>query len=181
VSKFVPQASKGCARTFKGREHLTSYYLVRYQGKQWLEHRLVMTLHLGRPLLKTEIVHHRDGDGLNNALSNLELTDPHNHNAKHDKMKWDLQEATRLRASGWTFDALGARYGVSWGAVRKSLQRRGVSTQDSRWGKHYWPVDEALKLYAEGFNCTQIGRKLKFPPASLRKLLIKRDLYNQRS
>ncbi len=37
------------------------------------EHRLVMARHLGRPLLKSETVHHIDGDRQNNALENLEL------------------------------------------------------------------------------------------------------------
>lgn len=38
-----------------------------------LEHRFVMQQHLGRPLLKTEQVHHRDGNRTNNAIENLEL------------------------------------------------------------------------------------------------------------
>lgn len=38
-----------------------------------LEHRYVMSKHLGRELYKEETVHHRDGNRQNNALSNLEL------------------------------------------------------------------------------------------------------------
>lgn len=37
------------------------------------EHRLVMSEYLGRPLAKKEVVHHRDGNGLNNDISNLQL------------------------------------------------------------------------------------------------------------
>ena len=37
------------------------------------EHHLVMEAKLGRPLLKTEVVHHIDGDTLNNATENLRL------------------------------------------------------------------------------------------------------------
>lgn len=38
-----------------------------------LEHRLMMSRHLGRPLRQTETVHHIDGDRGNNRISNLQL------------------------------------------------------------------------------------------------------------
>ena len=38
-----------------------------------LEHRFVMSEHLGRPLLPTEIVHHRNGKRQQNTINNLEL------------------------------------------------------------------------------------------------------------
>lgn len=38
-----------------------------------LEHRYVMSQHLGRDILSTEIVHHKDENKKNNDLSNLEL------------------------------------------------------------------------------------------------------------
>ena len=38
-----------------------------------MEHRLVMALRVGRPLTRTEVVHHMDHDPRNNVIANLEL------------------------------------------------------------------------------------------------------------
>lgn len=45
----------------------------RFHGGWILEHRFVMEQIIGRPLLKTENVHHKDGNRANNAPENLEL------------------------------------------------------------------------------------------------------------
>lgn len=49
------------------------------------EHRLVMERHLGRKLSRAETVHHRDGNKMNNELSNLEVIDAREHGRIHGK------------------------------------------------------------------------------------------------
>ena len=55
----------------------------RQQTLYVFEHRLVMARYIGRPLLKTEVVHHKDGDTKNNTIENLELMTASEHNRHH--------------------------------------------------------------------------------------------------
>lgn len=50
-----------------------------------LMHRVVMENHLGRMLVDGEIVHHKDNNGHNNSIDNLELMDEIDHCRMHSK------------------------------------------------------------------------------------------------
>lgn len=57
--------------------------------KTVLQHREVMEEHLGRPLARWEIVHHKDGDKRNNTPSNLEVMRQGDHARHHAKpIEW---------------------------------------------------------------------------------------------
>ena len=62
--------------SWKGGRYITEEGYIRLHttnGKQILEHRLVMEQKIGRPMLPTETVHHRNGVRSDNRHENLEL------------------------------------------------------------------------------------------------------------
>ena len=56
-----------------------------YKGYVY-EHRYVVEVEIGRPLYDTEIIHHKDGNKLNNNIDNLEITDRVEHAKKHHEI-----------------------------------------------------------------------------------------------
>lgn len=72
---------KGTAK--KGTELKGSYRFVKTDNGTKYEHRLIMEAHLGRQLEQWEHVHHIDGNGFNNDISNLEILDCKEHGRRH--------------------------------------------------------------------------------------------------
>jgi hypothetical protein len=76
-------SGKGCLRK-------DGYRSVLINGKRRLEHSVMMEEKLGRPLLKTEQVHHINGIRSDNRIENLELwtTSQPSGQRVEDKIKW---------------------------------------------------------------------------------------------
>lgn len=84
---------KGGVRFVKGYKHLNipGHNLARKDG--WVpEHRLIMQNSMDRHLLKTEVVHHKDENKLNNSIENLLL---YSSNSEHRKIHAKVQNRNK--------------------------------------------------------------------------------------
>lgn len=81
--KQNPMFGKKSSRNIGGSIGKLGYRFIWVNCKKKYEHRHIMELYLGRKLLRKEIVHHKDGNKLNNIISNLELTSQKNHLGIH--------------------------------------------------------------------------------------------------
>ena len=102
-------------------------------GKYVYEHRYLMELQLGRYLTKEEVVHHIDGNGKNNDISNLELIA---NNVKHLKEKHTLD--------------LSKRRCITCGSKKTRILKRN--------GRPVWLKHPTLK---NEFECKQCNDKRK--------------------
>ena len=103
------------ANHWKGGRHVTDGYAFVLQpdhpnaksGGYILEHRLIMSNFLGRPLRKNEVVHHKNENGLDNRLCNLELMDASEHKRHHNLGKipaWILERIKSIPIQKCVFE-----------------------------------------------------------------------------
>jgi hypothetical protein len=68
-----------------GYTNKIGYREIMVGGERYLEHRYVMEQEIGRKLTEEEIVHHINGDKLDNRLENLQITNRADHIEMHRK------------------------------------------------------------------------------------------------
>lgn len=105
---------------------MKSYKTIWMNGRQIRLHRYVMECFLGRPLLSSELVHHKDGDRFNNDIKNLEITTRKEHAIKHQigkktrfKNRYKLNDKkVLLFLSRNTYSQTARKFGCSIGAIQ---------------------------------------------------------------
>lgn len=72
-----------------------SYKMTYRNGKNIREHRAIMQDYLGRELLPTELIHHKDGNKRNNNISNLEILTRSEHLKIHKEVSELAHKSSR--------------------------------------------------------------------------------------
>lgn len=109
------------------------------------EHRLVMEQKLGRLLLSTEDVHHKDGNKQNNDPENLEVFPSRGDHIRHHNLEDSTakqlknlsDEEIRTLYLQKTTVQIAEEFGTSPASVQRELNRRGIRL---RSGPRNWPA-----------------------------------------
>jgi hypothetical protein len=75
------------------------YILVYHQGKQVLEHRMIIQAAIGRKLSKDEDVHHINEIRDDNRIENLQIMSKSDHTRHHNKFKQRKKQTPRPEAT----------------------------------------------------------------------------------
>ena len=133
ISKRLINGGRGYSTT-------SGYKIWHKAGIYKKDHRLIMEKHLGSLLKPTELVHHKDGNPLNNRIDNLEITNNSEHLTfhrrrnyhKHYDLAW-LKEQLNNK----TQRDIAKECGVSEQAINKFIGRYLEHPKCKSWCEYY--------------------------------------------
>lgn len=83
----------GTRNIFHGK--YKDYWRIKLEDGGWdFEHRIVAEHYLGRKLTENEVVHHRNGDGLDNRIENIDVMDKRQHASMHNRLRAEFCAAS---------------------------------------------------------------------------------------
>jgi hypothetical protein len=173
-------------------------------GGYMREHRVVMEKHLGRILLKSEVVHHKNDQPGDNSISNLEVFENNSSHLsgtlKRKCPKWSDEGKRRIQqASVFLFPAdidlrelylsqkmtpkqIGKIAGCSGPRVSKELLDQGIPVRNNSEAqqKHHYPSDEVLLEMRMSMTVPEMADILGIPSGSLSSYVVRRKIPSPR-
>jgi len=136
-----------------------------------MQHRLVMERHLGRILLRGEVVHHHNGDRKDNRLENLELLHSQVAHMRHEHRERRKERSLRdpglidrvLRSAADPSVGMSDLTDVSPWTIRRICSEHGV-----RWQTGSGLTEEAVSEALQGRSTEGAARMLGVHPQTLR-------------
>ena len=137
--------------------------------REHCEYQLVQEAILGRSLLETELVHHKDGNHWNHVPSNLEVLTNGEHFSLHQTQRYgysdtlDISELIRLYESGFSVDQLSEKFSCDGSTIKARLiGRTRIKSQSEilrskRSNDELYTEQECQRLYALGYTIYELS------------------------
>ena len=126
---------------------MNKYKACKINGKHIDEHRLVMEQHLGRKLDRHEVVHHKNGNKLDNRIENLEVMSLSEHSRMHQ---------TGTHVSLETKGKIKQNITKLWENGNFNSIKKNIIAYDAETGEFVKLFESIRKAASYGFNRWQI-------------------------
>lgn len=135
---------------------MNKYKSIKINGVKYDQHRRIMEDHLGRKLDKNEVVHHINGDSLDNRIENLQVMDRSEHTRIHNIGRVDPEWLIKQRS--------GKMLGNHYGTPRKLTDDdvRYIRENYKPWDKEYGARALSERFGLCHSEISRVARKLSY-------------------